>query len=690
MKTDSPFSCLRRKFVPSPALLLACALLGCVPGNRAMGDSTVLGIQGTRFSLNGAPTFLLGVSYYAALGAPDETVGSDIQRIKANGFNWIRVWATWDSLDQNCSAVDGHGRAREPFFSRLKNLVSQCDRLGLVVDVTLTRSEHGLADFAAHENAVQTLVSALKSNRNWYLDLANEYDIGDARHVPSAEIKRLRDEARRLDPALPVTASFGGHDLASSDLREALITEGLDFVCPHRPRTPKSAGETEEQTRTCLKLMRELGREAPIHYQEPFRRGYTEWEPTAADFLKDLRGAVLGGAAGWCFHNGLQRDTPDHQPRRSFDLRAKGLFEQLDSEERMVIAKAADIVEANSGSAASGAVPAQETGNSKRWLSEWNKKNPVWRGVHLSAHSDDQANALMEALPKLAAAGVNVVVLEVDYGFQFQSHPELCAKPGMSRERARALAEAAHRQGIRLIPQLNCLGHQSWSKHTDPLLVKYPQFDETPGQFPENKGIYCRSWCPQNPEVNKVVFALIDELMDAFEADAFHVGMDEVFLIGSEHCPRCKGGDPARLFAKAVNDLHGHIVGERKLEMFMWGDRLLDAQKMGYSEWEASKNHTQGAVDLVPKDIVLCDWHYEKRVEYRSVPFLLDKGFRVWPSGWQPLEASQAFSQFSLKERAQNKKVVGYLCTTWGKVKIPDAADWPPLKDVLSGWRRAE
>ena len=105
--------------------------------------------------------------------------------------------------------------------------------------------------------------------------------------------------------------------------------------------------------------------------------------------------------------------------------------------------------------------------------------------------------------------------------------------------------------GIRLIPQFNCLGHQSWSKTTLPLLTKYPEFDETPGQFPGNTNIYCRSWCPQHPEVNQLVFALVDELVDAFEADAFHVGMDEVFLIASEHCSRCKGGDSGQALCES-------------------------------------------------------------------------------------------------------------------------------------------
>jgi hypothetical protein len=161
--------------------------------------------------------------------------------------------------------------------------------------------------------------------------------------------------------------------------------------------------------------------------------------------------------------------------------------------------------------------------------------------------------------------------------------------------------------------------------------------------------------------------------------------MDEVFLIGSEYCPRCHNQPPSKLFAKAVNDLHGHIVRDRKVEMLMWSDRLLDASATGYSEWEASKNGTQGAVDLVPRDIILCDWHYEKRDQYPSLTVFSKKGFRVWPSGWQPLEASVAFSRFAAQQK--DAHIIGYLCTTWGKVKIAQAPNWPPLIEPLGIWR---
>jgi N-acetyl-beta-hexosaminidase len=83
---------------------------------------------------------------------------------------------------------------------------------------------------------------------------------------------------------------------------------------------------------------------------------------------------------------------------------------------------------------------------------------------------------------------------------------------------------------------------------------------------------YCRSLCPRHPKVKQVVCDLIDEMLDAFGADAFHVGCDEVFEIG--HCPRCKGIANAVLFADWINTLYGHIVGKRKAEMLMWSDRL--------------------------------------------------------------------------------------------------------------------
>jgi hypothetical protein len=263
----------------------------------------------------------------------------------------------------------------------------------------------------------------------------------------------------------------------------------------------------------------------------------------------------------------------------------------------------------------------------------------------------------------IAALGVNTVVLEIGYGYAFQSHPELAQRGGVTREQARSLARVCRNKGIRLIPLFNCLGHQSWAKTTHPLLTQYPELDETPDIPKDNPDIYCRSWCPLHPKVNGIVFALLDELLEAFEADALHVGMDEVFLIGHNQCERCRGKNPAELFARAVNDLHQHLVTTKGVEMLLWGDRLLDDTVMHYGEWEASRNGTAGAVDSIPTDIVICDWHYEKRATYPSIPFFLEKGFRCWPSSWRNQDAALALQQQATS--TTHPRMIGHLCTTW-------------------------
>src|SRR5436853_1988417 len=157
------------------------------------------------------------------------------------------------------------------------------------------------------------------------------------------------------------------------------------------------------------------------------------------------------------------------------------------------------------------------------------KRGEKWRAVHLIDYSTGaDVEVLSQNIPKLAAMGINVVILEVDYNFDFKSHPELRhGKTPITKTAARKLVEVCRRQGIRLIPEFQSLGHQSWKAETFPLLTVYPKLDLTPGAFPNNEEIYCREWDPLNTEVNRLVFALMDEIIDAFRANALHVGMDE-------------------------------------------------------------------------------------------------------------------------------------------------------------------
>jgi hypothetical protein len=263
---------------------------------------------------------------------------ADLDRIQKYGFNWMRVWATWAAFDNDISIVDASGQVRRAALQKLERLLRDCDRRGLIVDVTLSRGNgvtgpKRLQSLQSHEQAVTALVQQLKPLRNWYLDLGNEHNIQDARFVSLDDLRTLRKLVKKLDPERLVTASFAG-DLSVEQLKAHVQDVGVDFLAPHRPRHSKSAGETEAKSRTYLRWLKDLGTTVPLHYQEPFRRGYGNHEPTVADFLTDLEGARRGGAAGWCFHNGDERSAKDGQPRRSFDLRQRSLFEQLDAVEQ--------------------------------------------------------------------------------------------------------------------------------------------------------------------------------------------------------------------------------------------------------------------------------------------------------------------------------------------------------------------
>lgn len=291
-----------------------------------------------------------------------------------------------------------------------------------------------------------------------------------------------------------------------------------------------------------------------------------------------------------------------------------------------------------------------------------------WCGVHVMAWGLAGGSEALVPLQRavaevMAPLGVNVMILEVGYNFDYKSHPELRQSKFITRKDVKELLSVCRKHGIRLIPQFNCVGHQSWRNTLYPLLTQYRDFEEKPDDTPEKPWTGLRSWCPLHPKVNPTVFALMDELIEAFEADAFHVGMDEILVIGSAKCERCKGKAPADLLAKAINDYHKHLVDEKGLTMLMWGDRLLDGNVMKYNGWSCSKNGTAGAIDHIPKDIVICDWHYDLRAEYPSVPYFQEKGFRVWPASWNNVKAAEALLEFS--RRGATERMMGQLCTTW-------------------------
>ena len=297
------------------------------------------------------------------------------------------------------------------------------------------------------------------------------------------------------------------------------------------------------------------------------------------------------------------------------------------------------------------------------------------RGLAIEAPSSRGLNDFLKFIEgDLVPAHFNLLILRVDWNYAYETHPELRDEHPLSKEDVKQIVAVCRTRGIRLVPHINLLGHQSWAKQTNALLREYPEFDETPSvktenytEWPNPDGLYCKSYCPLHPDVHKVVFDVVDELCDVFETDAFHAGMDEVFYIGMPECPRCNGRDKAELYAGEVTLLRNHLA-EKGRQLMIWGDRLLDGRTTGLGEWEASYNYTWRAVDMIPKDVFICDWHYE-RADLTGVYFAT-KGLSVAECGYrnpslceQQIRDMVRFRKQSAPETAE--RLQGYIHTIW-------------------------
>jgi hypothetical protein len=189
---------------------------------------------------------------------------------------------------------------------------------------------------------------------------------------------------------------------------------------------------------------------------------------------------------------------------------------------------------------------------------------------------------------ELVPRNVNTLILRVDWKFQYNSHPELRDSFALSKDDVKKIVAVCKKNSIRLIPQINLLGHQSWAGQVSNLLRVYPQFDETPHVkmpakyvWPNADGLYCKSYCPLHPDLHKIVFDLVDEICDAFESNAFHAGLDEVFYLGDDKCPRCQGPRQGRIIRGEKLEKSG-ITLLKKTESYGFGEIVcLMAEQLG-------------------------------------------------------------------------------------------------------------
>ena len=98
------------------------------------------------------------------------------------------------------------------------------------------------------------------------------------------------------------------------------------------------------------------------------------------------------------------------------------------------------------------------------------------RGLCIGAPNSQEVDLFVKFISEdLKSMGVNTLVLMVDFGYAYESHPELRAENPLSKSDVKKLVAACQDANIQIIPQINLLGHQSWHETVNPLLREYPE-----------------------------------------------------------------------------------------------------------------------------------------------------------------------------------------------------------------------
>ena len=216
-------------------------------------------------------------------------------------------------------------------------------------------------------------------------------------------------------------------------------------------------------------------------------------------------------------------------------------------------------------------------------------------------------------------------------------HGELGGGSYITKEEVREIVEYAKGYGLEVIPEVQSLSHVTY------LTLAYPEIAE---DKPEESVVspYSHCYCPLHPESRRIVFDMVDEVVEVFEPRYVHMGHDEVYHLGI--CPRCRGKSRAELYAKDVNEIYSYLKG-KGLGMMIWADMLQAFRPYSCPE----------ALDLIPKDIILLDfvWYFNMDEDIEDV--LLEKGFKVIMGNFY----SSHYPRFPSRRR----KVVGAEVSTW-------------------------
>ncbi len=282
-----------------------------------------------------------------------------------------------------------------------------------------------------------------------------------------------------------------------------------------------------------------------------------------------------------------------------------------------------------------------------------------WRGLHLCWFPEMSVLEVERFIRMAAYLKFQYVILESWGVFRSDLFPWLGWSDGkMTKKEIRRLKVIADDLGVTLIPQVNVLGHASFSRGCT---GKHSTLDMNSAYQPLFEPVMGWNWCLTNPEARKVLRLFIQEIHDAFGRPPYmHLGCDEAT---PPSCPECVKGNYDDKIIDHIRYM-SEAIEEQGARAIIWHDMFLRIADPRFP-----KDHRNGSTEMVakaaelPRSIVIADWNYRDAFpggDYPSLKHFHDMGFDVLTCPWDSESGIDAQGRY-----AQANPWCGFLGTTW-------------------------
>lgn len=311
----------------------------------------------------------------------------------------------------------------------------------------------------------------------------------------------------------------------------------------------------------------------------------------------------------------------------------------------------------------------------------YNYPNLPLRGLKAYLPARGDIAFFKETIDLCGYLGYNTLILEIGGAMEYKRHPEInegweeyaaifseyqgksidvqrsfgwsknsihCENGGgsyLSQQEVSELAEYCKKRYIEIIPEVPSLSH------CDYLLTRHKELAERQEDpLPD-------TYCPSNPESYKLIFDVLDEVIEVFKPRTVNIGHDELY--STALCDKCRLKSPAELYADDIKKIYEYLKG-KNVQTMIWAEKLLKAYDNaknplgGLAHGDAPE--TFAAIEMLPKDIQMLHWYWEVSEECENQ--LFDAGYTVFFGNFKPTD-------IQWWEKRKNKGLQGVCISNW-------------------------